>query len=163
MEPKAKKPPVDWEAVEREYCFGLRTLKDIGAEFGVSDAGIIKRAKRDGWVRDLSSKIRAKPPVLKVAKDPLVKPGFVYVICIEDTAGDRFYKIGMDSSFPSRAQSHQTSSPFTILVACAYYVGNMRKEEKILHAMFESSRVRGEWFKLSDSDLDCIAARSRLL
>lgn len=69
MEPKAKKPPVDWEAVEREYCFGLRSLKDIGAEFGVSDAGIIKRAKRDGWVRDQSKKIAAKADALVSARE----------------------------------------------------------------------------------------------
>lgn len=51
---------VDWEAVELHYRAGIRSLKDIGAEFGVSDAGIIKRAKRDGWERDLRAKIQAK-------------------------------------------------------------------------------------------------------
>lgn len=64
MDQKAKKPAVDWEAVEREYRIGLRSLKDIGSEFGVSDAGIIKRAKRDGWVRDQSKKIAAKADAL---------------------------------------------------------------------------------------------------
>lgn len=56
----ANKPPIDWEAVEIQYRAGIRSLKDIGAEFGVSDAGILKRAKRDGWARDLKAKIRAK-------------------------------------------------------------------------------------------------------
>lgn len=51
---------VDWEAVEIQYRAGIRSLKDIGAEFDVSDAGILKRAKRDGWVRDLKAKIQAK-------------------------------------------------------------------------------------------------------
>lgn len=51
---------VDWESVELHYRAGIRSLKDIGAEFGVSDAGIIKRAKRDGWERDLRAKIQAK-------------------------------------------------------------------------------------------------------
>lgn len=51
---------VDWEAVELQYRAGIRSLKDIGSEFGVSDAGIIKRAKRDGWSRDLKAKIQAK-------------------------------------------------------------------------------------------------------
>ena len=50
----------DWESVELHYRAGIRSLKDIGAEFGVSDAGIIKRAKRDGWERDLRAKIQAK-------------------------------------------------------------------------------------------------------
>lgn len=51
---------IDWEAVEMQYRAGLRSLKDIGKEFGVSDAGIIKRAKARGWARDLSAKIKAK-------------------------------------------------------------------------------------------------------
>lgn len=51
---------VDWEAVELQYRAGIRSLKDIGAEYGVSDAGIIKRAKRNGWARDLRAKIQAK-------------------------------------------------------------------------------------------------------
>ena len=51
---------VDWAAVEREYRAGIRSLKDIGVEFGVSDAGILKRAKREEWQRDLTERIRAK-------------------------------------------------------------------------------------------------------
>jgi hypothetical protein len=51
---------VDWEAVEREYRAGIRSLRDIGAEFGVSDAGILKRAKKEEWQRDLTERIRAK-------------------------------------------------------------------------------------------------------
>jgi hypothetical protein len=54
------KKSIDWEAVEIQYRAGIRSLKDIGVEFGVSDAGILKRAKRDGWVRDLKAKIQAK-------------------------------------------------------------------------------------------------------
>lgn len=51
---------IDWESLEIQYRAGLRSLKDMGAEYGVSDAAIIKRAKRDGWVRDLRAKIQAK-------------------------------------------------------------------------------------------------------
>lgn len=51
---------IDWEAVEIQYRAGIRSLKDIGEEFGVSAPGILKRAKRDKWTRDLSEKIRAK-------------------------------------------------------------------------------------------------------
>lgn len=51
---------IDWDLVEVQYRAGVRSLKDIGEEFGVSDAGILKRAKRDGWTRDLAAKIKAK-------------------------------------------------------------------------------------------------------
>lgn len=62
------KSAIDWEAVELHYRAGVRSLKNIGSEFCVSDAGIIKRAKRDGWTRDLSAKIKAKADA-KVSAD----------------------------------------------------------------------------------------------
>ncbi|MFA6904309.1 MAG: hypothetical protein WC236_14640 [Gallionellaceae bacterium] len=62
------KKTIDWEAVELDYRAGIKSLKVIGAEFGVSDAGILKRAKRDGWTRDLAAKIRAKADA-KVSAD----------------------------------------------------------------------------------------------
>ncbi len=55
-----KRKQIDWEALEIQYRAGIRSLKDIGAEFGVSDAAIIKRAKRDNWSRDLMAKIQAR-------------------------------------------------------------------------------------------------------
>lgn len=51
---------IDWEAVELLYRAGIRSLKDIGREFGVSDAGILKRAGKYKWERDLSARIKAK-------------------------------------------------------------------------------------------------------
>lgn len=51
---------IDWESVEIHYRAGIRSLKNIGSEFDVSDAAIVKRAKRDGWTRDLKAKIKAK-------------------------------------------------------------------------------------------------------
>jgi hypothetical protein len=55
----AIKSKVDWDALEPHYRAGIRTFKDLGAEFGVSDAGIIKHAKRYGWTRNLKGKIQA--------------------------------------------------------------------------------------------------------
>jgi hypothetical protein len=67
---------INWEKVELHYRAGIRSLKDIGAEFGVSDAGIIKRAKRDGWTRDLTARIRqkAEAKVSAAAVRKLVSP-----------------------------------------------------------------------------------------
>lgn len=50
---------VDWEAVEREYRAGIRSLRDIGDEFGCSHAAVRKRAEKEGWARDLSARIQA--------------------------------------------------------------------------------------------------------
>lgn len=56
---KAKDAP-DWERIELDYRAGIKTLRQIADENGVSHPAITKRAKRDGWSRDLGAKIQAK-------------------------------------------------------------------------------------------------------
>lgn len=74
-----KRTEIDWEAVEIQYRAGIRSLKDIGKEFGVSDAGILKRAKKFDWSRDLAAKIKAKAEakVSAAAVSELVSAGKV--------------------------------------------------------------------------------------
>lgn len=50
----------DWPAVEREYRAGIRTLRAIGADYGITEGAIRKRAARHEWSRDLRGKIQAK-------------------------------------------------------------------------------------------------------
>lgn len=68
MTDEAKKH-IDWELIERDYRAGIKTLRQIGEERGVSHPAIAKRAKAFGWVRDLSEKIQqaAKAKVTKQA------------------------------------------------------------------------------------------------
>lgn len=63
---------VDWEAVEREYRAGVKTLRQIGDEFGCSHTAIRKRADAERWVRDLSERIKAKADDL-VSRDEVSK------------------------------------------------------------------------------------------
>lgn len=51
---------VNWEKIELDYRAGIKSLRQIAGEHGVSDTAIRKRAKRDDWTRDLSAKIQAK-------------------------------------------------------------------------------------------------------
>jgi hypothetical protein len=69
---KKARTVIDWEGIELAYRAGVKTLRDIGSEFGVSHTAIKKRAERDGWVRDLSAKIKAKADAL-VSKDAVSK------------------------------------------------------------------------------------------
>ena len=61
-----KKPrkPVDWEAVEREYRAGLRSLRDIATEYCCTEGAIRKKAKALEWERDISAKVAAKADAL---------------------------------------------------------------------------------------------------
>jgi hypothetical protein len=54
-----KKKPVDWESIEADYRAGVKSLRVMSAEYGVSHVAIKKRADREGWTRDLSAKIKA--------------------------------------------------------------------------------------------------------
>ena len=154
------KKQIDWEAVERDFRVGQLSNRMSAEKYGVSETAIRKRAKRDGWERERAA--RQQEPV-RLVSDELDRAGFVYVIYLEDTASERFYKIGMAASFTARHDAHQCASPFPICVACAYFVGNMRAEERLLHAEFSDKRVRGEWFRLTDADLDQIARRAKLV
>lgn len=52
------KPKTDWEAIEREYRAGMLSVREIARQYGVTDTAIRKRAKAEGWERDLSQKVR---------------------------------------------------------------------------------------------------------
>jgi hypothetical protein len=72
MSDEADKKHVDWELIEKDYRAGIKTLRQIGEERGVSHTAIQKKAKQFGWVRDLSEKIQQKAKD-KVAKQVVAK------------------------------------------------------------------------------------------
>lgn len=58
MTDEAKKKHVDWELVERDYRAGIKTVRQIAEERGVSHTAINKKAKQFAWERDLEQKIQ---------------------------------------------------------------------------------------------------------
>ena len=59
-----QKTDVNWEQIEAEYRAGIKSLRQIGQEFGVSEGAIRKQAKKNEWSRDLNPKIHAKADAL---------------------------------------------------------------------------------------------------
>lgn len=160
--PATSTPPTDWAAIERDYRAGIKTLRQIGHDQGVSHVAINKRAKRDCWAREKPD--RLKPiPIGDITEAKSDQRGFLYVIYMDDSAGQRYFKIGLASTFTARFGAHQCASPFPLHVACAYFVGDMRSEERYLHELFGEKRIRGEWFKLSNDDLAIISERVLLV
>lgn len=51
--------PIDWEAIEREYRLGDRSIRQLATQFKVQASAISRRATKDGWVQDKSAEVRA--------------------------------------------------------------------------------------------------------
>ena len=56
--------PADWERIELDYRAGIKTLRQIADEHGITEGAVRKRAKRDDWTRDLNSRIQEKAEAL---------------------------------------------------------------------------------------------------
>jgi hypothetical protein len=55
---KPLKVDADWESIEGMYRAGLLSVREIARSHGISHVAILKRAKVDGWARDLTAKVR---------------------------------------------------------------------------------------------------------
>jgi hypothetical protein len=54
----------DWTLIEADYRSGIKSLRTIADEHGISHTAITKRAKREGWLRDLTARTRARADAL---------------------------------------------------------------------------------------------------
>lgn len=56
--------PQAWAKIEADYRAGIKSLRQIGSDHGVTEGAIRKRAKKEDWERDLGEKVRAKAEAL---------------------------------------------------------------------------------------------------
>lgn len=80
--------------------------------------------------------------------------GFVYILhCI----GFPYYKIGMTtSSVKKRRDDHQQSIPFMLMIEYAVKVEDAYGLEYTIHRQHADKQIRGEWFMLSDEELEAL-------
>lgn len=64
VSPKPDKPQPDWERIEADYVAGVLSLREIAGAHHITEGAIRKRAKRDGWERDIAGKIQARADAL---------------------------------------------------------------------------------------------------
>lgn len=79
------------------------------------------------------------------------QPGYVYVV-----EGGGYYKIGKAKDIRNRTTWFELKLPFEVklvyLIESEYY----SETEKELHLAFANKRINGEWFDLTEEDLDYI-------
>lgn len=80
----------DWEAIESAYRAGLMSLREIASQHSISEGAIRKRAKRDDWSRDLTTKIKERADYLvrkqEVRKQVRTESALSERVLIEATA-----------------------------------------------------------------------------
>ncbi|HBC5784674.1 TPA: hypothetical protein KEV29_001525 [Proteus mirabilis] len=54
----AKRP--DWGAIESAYRAGVMSIREIASQYEITHQAISKRAKKEGWERDLKAKVKAR-------------------------------------------------------------------------------------------------------
>ena len=90
-------------------------------------------------------------PLLLPTEQAHKQEGFVYII---ETQG--VYKIGRASNLESRVKKYQTENPYPITLIASAFIFDCVSYEKRLHKKFAHKKLRGEWFKLNDNDLDSL-------
>ena len=78
----------------------------------------------------------------------------VYVIA----APDGIYKIGMARNIQKRVCNINTHVPFTLILTAAILTDDPTGVEKRLHRQYHDKQVKGEWYRLSDDDIQEISA-----
>lgn len=63
-----RRSDVDWESVERDFCIGKLTNRQICDKYGIADSGLRKRAKEKGWQKDLTQAVRVATKAALIAE-----------------------------------------------------------------------------------------------
>lgn len=93
-----------------------------------------------------------KEEVELTSPNPKDRSGHVYII----KADNGLYKVGRTKDLSGRIEHFTVKLPYDFEVVHHYFSEDYVAEEKRLHKLFDSKRVRGEWFKLKKKDLDFI-------
>lgn len=67
---RKSRKPIDWERIEQEYRAGQLSVCEIGRQHGLTEGAIRKRAKRDGWQRDLTERVKDEVRARLVREEP---------------------------------------------------------------------------------------------
>lgn len=78
---------------------------------------------------------------------------FVYVL-----RSDRYYKIGRTRNVESRIGTISLQMPFPVELIKVFNTDDSIWLEKLFHVFLNKTRMNGEWFLLSDADIEWLMA-----
>ena len=92
-----------------------------------------------------------RPPLIHIRAVPHKgQPGYVYLAEFLDG----YYKIGLTTQPENRMRKLSSGTPLCLTLVHAVPVEDMTWAESYVHGMLASKRVKGEWFKLGDADVE---------
>ena len=126
-------------------------IENIYVEYFQSYSAIFAKALKEcGW--ESKQKIEQQEGTKSELKDSIC-----YVYLMYDEANG-FYKIGISNKPKYREHTLQSEKPTIVLIKAKEFPIRPIAEafEVALHKTYESKRIRGEWFKLDQNDVDAL-------
>jgi hypothetical protein len=103
------------------------------------------------WEIERREKRIQKEQAKQVRRD---RVGAGYVYLIQSPTG--YYKIGRTKNPDDRMRTFGIQLPFEVEYTCIIQTNDMYSLESELHARYTKQRVNGEWFNLTDVDVEYI-------
>ncbi len=121
---------------------------------------VIKKFAKD-YIKLLNTEIENYQPTEIRKKDTIeiYKDKICYVYLMKDTSNN-YYKIGISNRPKYREKTLQSEKPtIELLISKKFPVRKMAESfEKALHETYSESRIRGEWFDLTEKEIENIIA-----
>lgn len=85
-------------------------------------------------------------------EEATTESGYIYVVQC-----NRFYKIGIAEDIKKRMAGLQTANPVKLRLLFCQKHSDYKNMERYFHCKFKHKRTRGEWFLLSNEDVEWLA------
>ena len=83
-----------------------------------------------------------------------------YIYLLQGTKG--YYKIGYTRDPKDRLRTFANKLPFDVEYLHLIETDNTMRAEKLMHTVFAHRHARGEWYRLTESDIAIITAITKL-
>lgn len=138
-----------------------RLLPDLSIHVPLLPAGIQEAVPTQDTERARQGHVlQARPPLHKSFRAVRSNEGYVYILQVE---GQPYYKIGCATNPLVRMRELQCASPRPMMLIHTIRAENMCKLERQFHLHYQDKRVQGEWFSLSQRDINALRAIEEII
>jgi len=140
-----------WPFAKTLIWFGFGSTR--GRADGAERLRQMNRKKKSPIVIKTPPEIEATLKYIFSAPPPPYIPPKEYIYL---TKSDFGYKIGKTTRPDKRPLSVAGNMPIKLSVIAIIEVPNSKEAERRLHSLFDDKRLRGEWFALTDEDVEFV-------